>query len=223
MASRPGCGVGFAHSRCLSKGLRPPMSSLYLLHKPYQMLSQFTDTQGRATLAEAIDVPDIYPAGRLDYDSEGLLLLTGDGALAHRISHPRHKQPKTYWVQVEGHPGETALNALRSGVTLKDGPTRPAKVRRLESPDIAPRHPPVRHRDAVPTAWLELTLSEGRNRQVRRMTAHVGYPTLRLIRVAIGPWRLAGLSPGEWRHETLHAPRAQTAPASPHKHRRSRR
>ena len=199
------------------------MSSLYLLHKPYQMLSQFTDTRGRATLAEAIDVPDIYPAGRLDYDSEGLLLLTGDGALAHRISHPRHKQPKTYWVQVEGEPEPAALQALRQGVTLRDGPTRPAKVRRLESPDVAPRHPPVRHREAVPTAWLELTLSEGRNRQVRRMTAHVGHPTLRLIRVAIGPWRLAGLAPGEWRRETLHAPRAQAAPASSHKRRRRRR
>lgn len=221
MASRPECGVGFAHRRCLSKGPRPPMSSLYLLHKPYQMLSQFTDTQGRATLANVIDVPDIYPAGRLDYDSEGLLLLTDDGALAHRISHPRHKQPKTYWVQVEGEPEPAALQALRQGVTLRDGPTRPAKVRRLESPDVAPRHPPVRHREAVPTAWLELTLSEGRNRQVRRMTAHVGHPTLRLIRVAIGPWRLAGLAPGEWRRETLHAPRSKAS--TPAKRQRRRR
>ncbi|MCK0715406.1 pseudouridine synthase [Chromohalobacter sarecensis] len=200
------------------------MSSLYLLHKPYQMLSQFTDTQGRATLANVIDVPDIYPAGRLDYDSEGLLLLTDDGALAHRISHPRHKQPKTYWVQVEGDPEEAALHALRSGITLKDGPTRPAQVQRLEASGIAgiaPRQPPVRHRDAIPTAWLEIVLGEGRNRQVRRMTAHVGYPTLRLIRVAIGAWRLDDLAPGTWRKEILHAPRRKASmPARRHRSRR---
>lgn len=221
MASRPECGVGFAHHRCLSKDPRSPMSSLYLLHKPYQMLSQFTDTQGRATLANVIDAPEVYPAGRLDYDSEGLLLLTDDGALAHRITHPRHKQPKTYWVQVEGDPGETTLNALRSGITLKDGPTRPAQVRRLAAPNIAPRQPPVRYREAIPTAWLEIVLSEGRNRQVRRMTAHVGHPTLRLIRVAIGPWRLDDLTPGAWRKETLHAPR--TKARTPDKRHRSRR
>ncbi|MCI0511422.1 pseudouridine synthase [Chromohalobacter marismortui] len=197
------------------------MSSLYLLHKPYQMLSQFTDTQGRATLASVIDVPGIYPAGRLDYDSEGLLLLTDDGALAHRISHPRHKQPKTYWVQVEGTPKDAALHALRSGVRLKDGPTRPAQVRRLEAPGIAPRQPPVRYREAIPTAWLEIVLDEGRNRQVRRMTAHVGHPTLRLIRVAIGSWRLGDMAPGTWRRETLHAPRRK-APMTTRRH-RSRR
>ncbi|MCK0746422.1 pseudouridine synthase [Chromohalobacter nigrandesensis] len=200
------------------------MSSLYLLHKPYQMLSQFTDTQGRATLASVIDVPGIYPAGRLDYDSEGLLLLTDDGALAHRISHPRHKQPKTYWVQVEGEPEEAALHALRRGITLKDGPTRPAQVRRLEASGIAgiaPRQPPVRHRNAIPTAWLEIVLGEGRNRQVRRMTAHVGYPTLRLIRVAIGAWHLDDLAPGNWRKETLHAPRRKAS--TPVRRHRSRR
>lgn len=184
------------------------MSALYLLHKPYRMLSQFTDAHGRATLAEAIDVPGIYAAGRLDYDSEGLLLLTDDGALIQRISHPRHKQPKTYWVQVEGTPDDTALAALRRGVTLNDGPTRPARVKRLAAPEVAPRDPPIRQRAGIPTRWLELTIDEGRNRQVRRMTAHVGHPTLRLIRVAIGPWRLDGLAPGQWRKETLHAPAA---------------
>jgi len=187
------------------------MSSIYLLHKPFRMLSQFTDRgagdgEQRATLADIIKVPNIYPAGRLDYDSEGLLLLSDDGELIHRIAHPQHKQPKTYWVQVEGDPDVTALEALRKGVTLNDGPTRPAKVRRLDAPPVGPRVPPVRERRHIPTRWLELTISEGRNRQVRRMTAEVGYPTLRLIRVAIGAWRLDGLAPGEWRKETLHAP-----------------
>ncbi|SFH37313.1 23S rRNA pseudouridine2457 synthase [Modicisalibacter xianhensis] len=186
---------------------RDEMSTIYLLHKPYRMLSQFTDDQGRDTLAQVIDVPGIYAAGRLDYDSEGLLLLTDDGALIHHISDPRHKQPKKYWVQVEGQPDEESLDALRQGVTLKDGPTRPAKVRMLGSPGVGPRQPPIRQRQGIATSWLELTLHEGRNRQVRRMTAHIGFPTLRLIRVAIGPWRLDGLSPGEWRSETLNAPR----------------
>lgn len=189
------------------------MSSLYLLHKPYRVLSQFRDREGRSTLADLIDIPNIYPAGRLDYESEGLLLLSDDGELIHRISHPRHKQPKTYWVQIEGEPNESALKALRDGVVLNDGRTRPAKVRRLDIPDVAERYPPVRQRQCIPTHWLEITLQEGRNRQVRRMTAHVGLPTLRLIRVAIGPWRLDGLQPGEWRHDTLHAPaKPRTAP-----------
>ncbi|QTF93947.1 pseudouridine synthase [Halomonas sp. BM-2019] len=187
------------------------MSTLYLLHKPYRMLSQFTDRTGaggerRATLADVLDVPGIYPAGRLDHDSEGLLLLCDDGELIHRISHPRHKQPKTYRVQVEGNPDETALEALRRGVQLKDGLTRPAKVRRLAASGLTEREPPLDPRRHPVTTWLELTISEGRNRQVRRMTAHVGHPTLRLVRVAIGPWRLDGLAPGEWRCETLHAP-----------------
>jgi len=186
--------------------------NLYLLNKPYRMLSQFTDrrvdeAERRATLADVISVPDIYAAGRLDYDSEGLLLLSDDGALIHRISDPRHKQPKTYRVQVEGTPDDAALQALRDGVTLKDGPTRPAKVRRLVSSELAERTPPLDPRRHPVTTWLELTISEGRNRQVRRMTAHVGHPTLRLVRVAIGPWRLDGLAPGEWRRETLHAPK----------------
>lgn len=183
--------------------------NLYLLHKPYRMLSQFTDRgegEPRATLADVIDVPGIYPAGRLDYDSEGLLLLSDDGELIHRISHPRHKQPKTYRVQVEGLPDDAALQALRDGVALKDGHTRPAKVRRLETSGLPERDPPLDPRRHPLTTWLELTISEGRNRQVRRMTAHVGHPTLRLVRVAIGPWRLDGLAPGEWRRETLHAP-----------------
>ncbi|MBZ0330624.1 pseudouridine synthase [Halomonas sp. ANAO-440] len=188
------------------------MSTLYLLHKPYRMLSQFTDREGgerghRATLADVIDVPGIYAAGRLDYDSEGLLLLTDDGALIHRISDPRHKQPKTYRVQVEGSPSEASLQALCHGVKLKDGMTRPARVRRLEESGLPPRAPPLDPKRHPVTSWLELTISEGRNRQVRRMTAHVGHPTLRLVRVAIGPWQLDGLAPGEWRREILHAPR----------------
>jgi 23S rRNA pseudouridine2457 synthase len=183
------------------------MSHLYLLHKPYRVLSQFSDSEGRATLADHLDIKEIYPAGRLDYDSEGLLLLSADGALIHRISHPKHKQPKTYWVQVEGKIDETALQALRQGVTLNDGPTRPAKAQRLSEPDIPARQPPITPKRHPISSWLTLTITEGRNRQVRRMTAHVGFPTLRLIRVAIGPWRLDGLAPGEWRREVLHAPK----------------
>lgn len=194
------------------------MSNLYLLHKPFQVLSQFSDREGRQTLAQYIDVKDIYPAGRLDYDSEGLLLLSDDGGLIHRISHPRHKQPKTYWAQLEGQIDATALKALRQGITLKDGPTRPAKARLIEPPDIASRQAAIDPKRHPSTSWLELTISEGRNRQVRRMTAHVGFPTLRLIRAAIGPWKLEGLAPGEWRQETLHAPRPTNAPA----HKRTR-
>ncbi|GEN24453.1 pseudouridine synthase [Halomonas cupida] len=182
------------------------MSRIYLLHKPYRMLSQFTDAEGRATLADIIKVPDIYPAGRLDYDSEGLLLLSDDGELIHRISHPRHKQPKIYRVQVEGQPSEAALQALRKGVTLKDGPTLPARVRRLDESGLAERQPPLCSKRHPDTCWLELTISEGRNRQVRRMTAHIGHPTLRLVRIAIGNWRLDGLTPGQWQSQTLHAP-----------------
>ena len=175
------------------------MSRLLLFNKPYDVLTQFTDAGGRATLADYIDVPGVYAAGRLDRDSEGLVLLTDDGRLQHRIADPRHAMSKTYWVQVEGEPTEAALQALRDGVELKDGLTRPAKVRRIdEPPALWPRDPPVRYRKTVPTAWLALTLSEGRNRQVRRMTAAVGHPTLRLIRYRIGSWTLDGLAPGEW-------------------------
>ncbi|WP_110687939.1 pseudouridine synthase [Salinicola aestuarinus] len=183
------------------------MSRLYLLNKPYRVLCQFTDTQGRQTLADYLDVPDVYAAGRLDYDSEGLLLLTDDGAMIHRISDPRHKLAKTYWVQVEGDPTAAALAALRQGVTLNDGPTRPARVRRLTGPEPPPRDPPVRRRESIPTTWLEIELREGRNRQVRRITAHVGHPTLRLIRTAIGPWTLEGLTAGAWRSEVLNMPK----------------
>lgn len=190
------------------------MSNLYLLHKPFQVLSQFSDREGRQTLAQYIDVKDIYPAGRLDYDSEGLLLLSDDGELIHRISHPRHKQPKTYWAQVEGQIDDAALKALRQGITLKDGPTQPAKARRIEPPITALRQSPIDPKRHPSTSWLALTISEGRNRQVRRMTAHVGFPTLRLIRAAVGPWTLEGLAPGEWRKETLHAPRPANTPSS---------
>jgi 23S rRNA pseudouridine2457 synthase len=174
---------------------------LIAFNKPFNVLCQFTDEAAtpRATLAGFGLPPDVYAAGRLDYDSEGLLLLTDDGALAHRLTDPRHKQPKTYWVQVEGEPGDTALAQLRRGVVLNDGPTRPAEVRRIEPPALWPRDPPVRFRKTVPDAWLEISLAEGRNRQVRRMTAAVGLPTLRLVRVAIGPHRLEGLGPGQWR------------------------
>lgn len=174
---------------------------LIALNKPYGVLCQFTDrsTPPRRTLAEFGLPPDVYAAGRLDHDSEGLLLLTDDGALAHRLTDPRHKEPKTYWVQVEGEPSDAQIEALRRGVVLNDGPTRPAKVQRLDAPALWPRDPPVRFRKTVPDAWLEITISEGRNRQVRRMTAAVGLPTLRLVRVAIGSHRLDGLTPGQWR------------------------
>ena len=174
---------------------------LIAFNKPYGVLCQFTDRSAppRPTLAGFGLPPGVYAAGRLDHDSEGLLLLTDDGALAHRLTDPRHKQPKTYWVQVEGEPDEAQLAALRSGVQLRDGPTRPAQVERIDLPALWPRDPPVRFRKTVPDAWLQLEIGEGRNRQVRRMTAAVGLPTLRLVRVAIGGHRLDGLPPGQWR------------------------
>lgn len=177
------------------------MARIVLLNKPYDVLCQFTDEgTGHRTLAEFINQPGIYPAGRLDRDSEGLVVLTDDGGLIARISQPRHKWPKTYLVQVEGEIGEEALAALRTGVTLKDGPTLPAEARSVAEPDwLWPRTPPVRFRKSVPTSWAEIVLREGRNRQVRRMTAAVGFPTLRLIRIAVGDWRLDGLEPGQTR------------------------
>lgn len=175
-------------------------SRLLLLNKPFGVLTQFSDKQGRTTLKDFVDVPDVYPAGRLDRDSEGLLLLTNDGRLQARIADPRYGMAKTYWVEVEGVPTDLQLQHLRGGVELKDGPTLPAKADFLKTPQLWPRDPPVRFRKNIPTAWLEITISEGRNRQVRRMTAAVGLPTLRLVRVKIGPWSLGDLQPGRWRN-----------------------
>lgn len=182
------------------------MPRLILFNKPYDVLSQFTDgaaQTARPTLSAFLDVPAVYPAGRLDRDSEGLLLLTDDGRLQARIADPRFKLPKTYLVQVEGAPREAALDLLRGGVRLNDGPTRPAQVEQIDPPALWPRDPPVRFRKSVPDHWLRLTIREGRNRQVRRMTAAVGLPTLRLVRWSVGDWSVEGIAPGEWRDAPL--------------------
>jgi 23S rRNA pseudouridine2457 synthase len=175
------------------------MSRLLLFNKPFNVLCQFTPEGDKQTLADYINVSRVYPAGRLDYDSEGLVLLTDDGKLQHRISDPQYKLPKTYLVQVERLPDETALQSLRAGVLLNDGMTRPAEAELIEEPQLWERVPPIRLRKTVPTAWLRLVIHEGRNRQVRRMTAAVGHPTLRLVRVQIGDWKLDDLAPGAWR------------------------
>ncbi len=189
------------------------MARLFLLNKPYQVMCQFTDKEGRTTLAEYINEKGIYPAGRLDYDSEGLLLLTNDGDLNHRITHPSQKLPKTYWIQVEGDITKEAIAKLREGVELKDGRTKPAKVKKIEEPQVWPRNPPVRFRANIPTSWAEIVITEGRNRQVRRMSASVGFPTLRLIRASIGHWHLNNLQPGEFIVEDIHLPK-KTHPSS---------
>lgn len=176
------------------------MSRLILFNKPFGVITQFSDDGKHATLKDFIPLPGVYPAGRLDTDSEGLLILTDDGPLQHRISDPRHKLPKTYWVQVEGVPDEAALEQLRQGVNLKDFVTLPAEARIIDEPaGLWPRTPPIRFRKDIPTSWIELIIREGKNRQVRRMTAKTGTPTLRLIRWRIGGWDLDGLAPGEWR------------------------
>ncbi len=194
------------------------MASLLLLNKPFNTLCQFTDKQGRKTLSDYIDThqyPNFYPAGRLDYDSEGLVALTNEGALQHRLADPQFKLPKTYWVQVEGIVNETALDRLRVGLTLNDGPTKPCHATAIAEPSLWPRTPPIRERQNNPTSWLEITLTEGRNRQVRRMTAAVGLPTLRLVRKSIGPWTIENLALGEYRVESVHLP---TAPKNKHPH-----
>ena len=180
------------------------MTKLVLFNKPFNVLSQFTDGSGRVVLKDYIDDADVHPAGRLDYDSEGLLVLTDSGPLQHKISHPSQHMSKTYWAQVEGAPSLDALLPLTEGIELKDGPCIPIKVALIEQPHMLwPRQPPIRQRRHIPTQWLSLTLAEGRNRQVRRMCAAVGFPVLRLIRYRIGSWTLDGLEPGEWRYISL--------------------
>ncbi len=174
------------------------MSKLILFNKPWGVLTQFTDRDGRPVLADYISMKGVYPAGRLDRDSEGLLLLTDDGRLAHRLTHPKKRTWKTYLAQVEGDPDDEDLEPLRKGLELKDGLTLPARAKLITEPRIWPRDPPVRYRASIPDRWLEISIQEGRNRQVRRMTAAIGFPTLRLVRTAIGNWKLENLQPGEW-------------------------
>ncbi|VAW96048.1 Ribosomal large subunit pseudouridine synthase E [hydrothermal vent metagenome] len=183
------------------------MTDLYLFNKPFGVISQFTELDGAASLANFISVPNIYPAGRLDKDSEGLLLLTNNGSLQHKISNPRNKMEKTYWAQVEGIPDQKAIDQLKQGIKLKDGLTLPAKARLIDENDILtqlwPRTPPIRYRAKIPTSWIELKIKQGKNRQVRRMTAAVGFPTLRLIRYSIGNWSVDKIRPGHYKHITV--------------------
>ncbi len=195
------------------------MARLVLFNKPYGVLSQFSAPRSSVdagsavpTLARYLHIPGVYPAGRLDKDSEGLVLLTDDGALQQQIAHPAHERWKVYWVQVEGVPDAEQREALRTGIVLNDGPTRPARCRRIPAPDLWPRERPIRQRKSVPDAWLELSIREGRNRQIRRMTAAVGLPTLRLVRVAVGDWRLDGLRPGEHRILSIPTPLRRSRP-----------
>ncbi len=193
------------------------MSSLILFNKPFGVISQFsagsTGDQNRPTLAQYIKLPNVYPAGRLDHDSEGLLLLTDDGQVQHHIAHPAHKLPKTYWVQVEGAPNSYALTKLRQGVELNDGITLPAEARLIPTPKLWERDPPIRSRVNIPTQWVEIVITEGKNRQIRRMTAAVGHPTLRLVRVKIGSWTLEGIAPGEYKATTINLPKSAMAEA----------
>lgn len=199
------------------------MPRIILFNKPFQVLSQFTDDSGRSTLADYLSAPGFRAAGRLDYDSEGLLLLTDDGLLQQQIANPRHRRWKTYLVQVEGLISEEALRQLRAGLQLRDGPTLPARAQRIHCPVLWSREPPVRVRKTVPDSWLELLICEGRNRQVRRMTAAVGYPTLRLVRTRIGDWSLERLQPGEHRQLEVHLPAAAAATSVSKRRRTGRR
>ncbi|UZW76118.1 pseudouridine synthase [Alkalimarinus sediminis] len=200
------------------------MAHLILFNKPFNVLSQFTDDSGRSTLSDFIDIKGVYAAGRLDYDSEGLLLLTDNGTLQHKVTDPKHKLPKTYWVQVEGAPTTTDINKLKQGVDLKDGKTAPAKAKIIPEPDIWPRLPPIRERKNDLTTWISLTITEGRNRQVRRMTAAIGFPTLRLIRYSIGDWSIDHLPPGQHSSLTINVPvEKDNRPASRAKYKATRR